>query len=726
MDFSTLRDFLLVFLGFGLIIFVHELGHFLAARWAGIRVLAFALGFGPAIASYRKGLGWRRGSSEGEYVNALKAHAEGIDRAGSHLMSPTEYRVNWLPFGGYVKMLGQEDLNPNAVSAEKDSYQNCPPWKRMVVISAGVVMNIITAALLFMIVFKVGLKTEAPVIGFVVPGSPAAVAVGRPVSGARDGASTLEPGLQAGDRVLEINGKPARQFNDLIMATAMARRGASVSLMVERETSPGNTQRLAFDVMPKAGSISKLLEIGVEPGRTATLFDVAAADRAEFDKGVAKLGLEGLEPRMTLTRVGDQSLPRSPKAIDDAFKASKGEPVALEFRGEGGNKVVRSVQATPEFETTTIKPGGEQELTHEHLLGLAPVLSVQAPKENAIKAGLRDGDVFARLGNVEFPSVAAGIAEVRAHAGRTIPIVVLRPATASSAPAGGEAASSGALRLSIDQWQEVSLTANVGRDGTIGFGVDSTRDTANLVSLPLASLNSAAEQLITRPGTRVVWLGGHPVANFNELRDALEKCVLMSNTSQGITIPVMLREPTAGAAGGSVEWRERAANWTIDAASCQRLASLGWRSPLSPGVFEFEQTLLRASGPIDAIKMGFQETKRVMVMTYVTFARLFEGTVKVEHLKGPVGIAHLGTKVASRGWVWLLFFLALVSVNLAVINFLPLPIVDGGQFLFLLIEQVRGKPVSIGIQNAATLAGLVLIVGMFLLVTFNDLVNLLG
>jgi regulator of sigma E protease len=124
--------------------------------------------------------------------------------------------------------------------------------------------------------------------------------------------------------------------------------------------------------------------------------------------------------------------------------------------------------------------------------------------------------------------------------------------------------------------------------------------------------------------------------------------------------------------------------------------------------------------------MGLSETRRVMLMTYMTFVRLFQGTVKVEHLKGPVGIAHMGTLLADRGIVWLLFFLALVSVNLAVINFLPLPIVDGGQMVFLLFEWARGKPVPVQIQNVVTLGGLLCVVAMFLLVTFNDVRNLLG
>src|ERR1043165_7435730 len=144
-------DLLLVVLGFGFIIFIHELGHFLAARWAGIRVLAFAIGFGPAAGSYRKGLGWRRGSSEEEYLEHVKRGAAGA-------ISPTEYRFNWLAFGGYVKMLGQDDTDPTATSDAPDSYQSCKVWKRMVVISAGVVMNLILASVLFVGVFMHGLE----------------------------------------------------------------------------------------------------------------------------------------------------------------------------------------------------------------------------------------------------------------------------------------------------------------------------------------------------------------------------------------------------------------------------------------------------------------------------------------------------------------------------------------------------------------------------------------
>jgi len=166
--------------------------------------------------------------------------------------------------------------------------------------------------------------------------------------------------------------------------------------------------------------------------------------------------------------------------------------------------------------------------------------------------------------------------------------------------------------------------------------------------------------------------------------------------------------------------------WRLSRAEISALHSLGWTSPPIADLFEPEQVTLRASSPSGALRMGLAETRRVMLTTYVTFLRLWQGSVKVEHLKGPVGIAHLGTLVAGRGLMWLLFFLALISVNLAVINFLPLPIVDGGQFLFILWEAIRGRPVPIAVQSAATVAGLVLIGCVFLIVTYNDIKNLIG
>ena len=91
-----------------------------------------------------------------------------------------------------------------------------------------------------------------------------------------------------------------------------------------------------------------------------------------------------------------------------------------------------------------------------------------------------------------------------------------------------------------------------------------------------------------------------------------------------------------------------------------------------------------------------------------------------------MGIVHLGTRVVDRGFTYLLFFLAIISVNLAVLNFLPLPIVDGGQFLYLLYEKCTGRAPSLAFQTGGMMIGLLLIGVLFVVTFYNDVVRLIG
>ena len=165
----------------------------------------------------------------------------------------------------------------------------------------------------------------------------------------------------------------------------------------------------------------------------------------------------------------------------------------------------------------------------------------------------------------------------------------------------------------------------------------------------------------------------------------------------------------------------------LTARQVSMLHDLPWRSELPEGVFEPLYTMLSAGGnPWRAVVMGVEETHKVMVLTYLTIDRLLRGSVGVEQIRGPVGIVHIGTKVAERGLTYLMFFLGIISVNLAVINFLPIPIVDGGLFVFLIYEKFKGRPPPLAFQNAATIPGVALIATALLVVTWNDLMRLVG
>src|SRR5688572_12242232 len=148
----------LLVLGFGFVIFWHELGHFLAAKWVGIRVEQFAVGFGQAMLSWRSGMGLSVGSSGKKYEELAEAgKTQGIGE--------TEYRLNWIPLGGYVKMLGQDDLNPNAQQEDPRAYNKKSIGARMLVVSAGVLMNILLAAIGFMALFLMGFNADRKSVG---------------------------------------------------------------------------------------------------------------------------------------------------------------------------------------------------------------------------------------------------------------------------------------------------------------------------------------------------------------------------------------------------------------------------------------------------------------------------------------------------------------------------------------------------------------------------------
>ena len=252
--------------------------------------------------------------------------------------------------------------------------------------------------------------------------------------------------------------------------------------------------------------------------------------------------------------------------------------------------------------------------------------------------------------------------------------------------------------------------------------IDDNPDETETITLP-------ASQLIDYPGSRITRIGDQSINTLREVQPAIIQLTEndFNNGLEEFTIPVEIELPLPIQPDGTIPTVTK--DWKLSRADIQSLRDLGWTLPGSiemVNLFEFAQVIDKAQSPMGAISRGIGESRRVMLQTYLTFLRLFEGSVKVKHLKGPVGIAHIGTQVASQGWVWVLFFMALISINLAVINFLPLPIVDGGQFLMLVYEWIRGKPVPVIIQNVTTMAGLLMIGTIFLYVTFNDIKAIFG
>lgn len=210
---------------FGLLVLVHEFGHFITAKWAGIRVEEFGLGFPPRLVGFRKRdqggweviwLGGKR-SEEDDYAykqSPFSGTSGGVSRMGARgessregnllVASPsvsnhTIYSLNWIPIGGFVRMPGENgDINDVNGNYDPRSFAAKSAGKRLIVLVAGVTMNVILAMVLFTIAFGLGEPNLLPQIGQVVPGSPAAMA-----------------GIRAGDTIVSADNQPVRFFSDL-------------------------------------------------------------------------------------------------------------------------------------------------------------------------------------------------------------------------------------------------------------------------------------------------------------------------------------------------------------------------------------------------------------------------------------------------------------------------------------------------------------------------------
>ncbi len=257
-------DFLLIYLLpflvlLTVLVFVHEMGHYLVARWNGVRVEVFSIGFGPEI------FGW-------------------TDK------KQTRWKVAWVPLGGYVKFLGDmnatsapdhEALGKLPPDQSADAFHNKNVWQRAAIVFAGPAANFIYAILVLTIVYvSFGLRLTPPEIGRVLPDSVAAQA-----------------GLQPGDVIRSVNGRGVLRFEDA-MEEAVMHPNIPMTLTVERD---GQTRELSVTpalrtITDRDENIHKFGDLGIYPFSPAIVgrvFPDSAAEDAGFIAGDHIVGIDG-------------------------------------------------------------------------------------------------------------------------------------------------------------------------------------------------------------------------------------------------------------------------------------------------------------------------------------------------------------------------------------------------------------------------------------------------
>ncbi len=249
---TTLLAFLFVL---GVLVFIHEAGHFLMARWHGVRVVTFSLGFGPKL------LKWTRGN--------------------------TEYAISAVPLGGYVKMAG-ESVEDDRTGA-KDEFMSQSKWVRFQVYVMGPVMNIALALILTTFVLYNGAdvplwQSSPAVIGAVAPGSAAEKA-----------------GLQVNDTIVRVAGKATPTWDDVTMGV-LPKAGREIEITVDR-----GGQAVATTIVPASRTKYEMGDIGVTPKVRPQVATVTPGGSAERD---------GMKPGDVIVAVDDQRDLTQPKVIE--------------------------------------------------------------------------------------------------------------------------------------------------------------------------------------------------------------------------------------------------------------------------------------------------------------------------------------------------------------------------------------------------------------------------
>jgi len=680
---------LLGLVGISVLIFVHELGHFLAAKWAGAPVKTFALGFDPTVFGIR-----------------LKLL--------SFKLGETEYVIGLIPFGGYVRA-GDESEDQKEGSGGEFASQ--PPGKRAVIFAAGATMNLLFGFAAFAVAFGLGVSFQAPEVGHVQPGSPAWYA-----------------GIRPGDQISAIDGKRVEAFMDVAVAAALGgERERTISIMRN-----GRTKQVT--VVPRVDPVLGMPTIGIQPSVTRVVA------RTEPDSSAAKAGLgegeEILSARFDPSGRNvllPQTLPSRPFVDTLSFLAFEypGAAFALRLREQTGELRDVLIVSAPSEKLTVYRIGIKQE---------SRCVQFVRPGSEAARL-LKPGDVIATVNE--------------------IPVRVISPLDLAERFPGENQ-----FRLGLERGTVVTLSKDQlfrwlwVQDIVLG----PTRTTVLEVQP-----GSRAQKAGLRAGDRILAVGTTPVGHERTLEDHIGEgpvklLVLREQTRREIVLPeggelgitwdhrpvvgwVKPGSPAQEAGlrpgdrivrlGGKAasSWEELVGAVQEAKASALRLTiERGDKSPKLlhcsvpprkeyPGrlgiIFKEKRVTVRERNLAAACALGLKRTFMWIKRVLLTVVRLVRGEVAARNLQGPVGIVYATGFFTSYGFGTLLYFLALISINLGVLNLLPLPIFDGGHLLLLACEKIKGSPVNERLVQGATTVMLFLLLALAAYVTYNDILRII-
>ena len=428
----------------GVLITVHEFGHFLAAKLCGVRVLKFSIGFGPPIGFGRFRMSWTRGG--------------------------TDYVIAWLPLGGFVKMLGEnpdEADSPEALADPGHALGSKPTWQKLLVVFAGPAMNLALPVFVFAATLAWGIDRREAVVGNVEPGSPAA-----------------EAGMLPGDRVLSVQGEPIKWWDEL-EKRVRAQPGDRLSLDLERE---GRRFDLQVEVEERAGlDIFRLNSdvgwLGLQHDRQMAVIGIASSETP-----AARAGLRSGD---RVARVGETPI-EDWTAFAEAYAQSQGSVDLALIRGadEAESEIQRSVPALGSVAKLGVIPA------------VVLVASVSEGKP-AERAGIQPGDLIVAVDGTPLGSFLTFQETVLASKGRVLEILVARDGETQLVSVRPELTKLG----SDGMGEELYLIGIRGEDATL-IGAVATDQVANpFVSFPRAAVMTVELTRLFMRGLQKIIIG---------------------------------------------------------------------------------------------------------------------------------------------------------------------------------------------------------------------------
>lgn len=676
-----------VILGLGLVIFIHELGHFLVAKACGVKCDKFYVGFdafdikiGDRVIIPRSLLKWQWGE--------------------------TEYGIGILPLGGYVKMMGQDDNPANYQKEVERSQQGAngrnaeqaamaeagmidrskldprsflakSVTQRIAIISAGVIFNLISAIFFAAIAFKSSVNYMPAKIGSVVGSGPA-----------------WEQNL-AGAEVRKIGDRSTEGYFTWIDLAEQFVFNSGEGPMPIEYVPYGGTEVERIDITPRVGLMREMSDLAM-----AGVGFRLNPEVGEFDDWMPVIA----EPAL---KAGDKIV------------AINGKPVAtdIDLRTQFIRHANQEIQLTLERKDKTASPDTSPQIIISKVqpnpvrnLGFSlkwlPIARIQRGSV-AEEAGLKVGDEILRVNGEDRGSLSTFNERLLnfAHDQKSVDLEILRD---------------GATETVAVVPRYYLLPSTVGENqpesiDSLGIAIPTN------LTVDYIEPNGPADQAGLKTGDEIVSVKyllseeQRKKERYSRLR--AEAINLGEENISWAEIDNNVQSMDVGTAFEFVVQR----NGINEVLKLRTETAEGLYQDIRGITLAVHEESYKSDTWSDAFYHGAGQVKRDLKRVLTTLTKLIRGKISPKNLGGPGMIAVVATSEASQGNSRLLLFLAFLSANLAVVNLLPIPVLDGGHLLFLAYEGIVRRPVNEKTQIILTYAGLAMILSLMLFVIVLDI-----